>query len=107
MAKKYILPAILSIFFALSMSAQENRLSSGDPIEGLSFYPNPVSNGKIFITSKTSLDKDVVIYDVLGKAVIKASVTGKELSVAGLSPGVYIIKIQEGNNTATRKLIVR
>lgn len=76
-------------------------------IEGLNFYPNPVSNGKIFISSKSSLSKEVAIYDVLGKKVLQATVSSKELNVSSLSPGVYIIKIKEGDATATRKLIVK
>ncbi len=107
MAKKYFIPAILMLLLTCSMSAQEGKMNNSEGIEGISFYPNPVSNGKIFITSKNAVDKDVTIYDVLGKPVIQATLTSKELSVAGLSPGVYIIKIQEGNSTATRKLIVR
>jgi len=31
----------------------------------------------------------------------------KELNISALSPGVYIIKIKEGESTATRKLIVK
>lgn len=76
-------------------------------IDGLSFYPNPVSNGKIYITSKSSDDKEVTIYDVLGKKVLQAVLTSKELNIGNLSPGVYIIKIKEGDATATRKLIVK
>lgn len=88
--------------------AQENRLQT-TTIDGLSFYPNPVNTGKIYISSKSSLDKDITIFDVLGKKVLQATMTinTKELSIASLSPGVYIIKIREGEATATRKLIVK
>jgi hypothetical protein len=88
-------------------SAQEGKPRPQEStIEGLSFYPNPVSNGKIYITSKSSADKLVTIFDVLGKKVL-SQLTSKELNVASLSPGVYIIKIEEGDSSATRKLIVR
>jgi hypothetical protein len=33
--------------------------------------------------------------------------SSRELNVSNLQPGVYIIKINEENATATRKLIVR
>lgn len=90
--------------------AQEGKSQSkvqDSTIDGLSFYPNPVSNGKIYITSKSSDDKEVTIYDVLGKKVLQAVLTSKELNIGNLSPGVYIIKIKEGDATATRKLIVK
>ena len=66
-----------------------------------------MSNGKIYITSKNDLDKEISIFDVLGKKVLQTSMSSKELNIANLSPGVYIIKINEAESTATRKLIVK
>ena len=86
--------------------AQDNKQQASN-IDGLGFYPNPVNTGKIYITSKSALDKDITIFDVLGKKVLQATINAKELSIASLSPGVYIIKIREGEATATRKLIVK
>ncbi len=70
-------------------------------------YPNPVLNGKVYITSKNDLEKEIIIFDVLGKKVLQIHLTSKELSIPDLTPGVYIIKISEQGNSATRKLIVR
>lgn len=111
MAKNYFYIAILMFcFFSLSASAQDSKTQSKNqdpPIEGLSFYPNPVSNGKIYISSKSSLDKEITIFDVLGKKVLQTLLNSRELNVSVLSPGVYIIKIREGEATATRKLIIK
>ena len=109
MAKNYLY-IILLFCFSLTVFAQENKQQpkvQDIGIEGLSFYPNPVSNGKIYITSKSSLDKDITIFDVLGKKVLQVSLTSRELNIAALSPGVYFIKIHEGDASATRKLIVK
>ena len=75
-------------------------------IEGLTIYPNPTSGGKIYISSKLSLDKKVEIFNVLGKKVLETVITSKEVNVSNLTAGVYIIKIKEGEATATRKLII-
>jgi hypothetical protein len=95
----------------VSVSAQDAKqtakLQETSAIEGLNLYPNPVSNGKVYITSKNDLDKEVIIFDVLGKKVLQTTISSKELGVSNLSPGVYIIKINEGDATATRKLIVK
>ncbi len=110
MTKNYFYSILLLLCcFSLPLMAQENKQQPTAAIEELSFYPNPVSNGKIYITSKNSQSKEIAIYDVLGKKVLQASlnVNAKELNVASLSPGVYIIKIKEGEATATRKLIVK
>lgn len=107
MTKNYLyIAALLCFFFTAGVSAQESNKQQPS-IDGLNFYPNPVSSGKIYITSKSSLDKEVTIFDVLGKKVLQATLNAKELNIATLSPGVYIIKIREGEATATRKLIVK
>lgn len=112
MTKNYFyIATLLVFFFTLSLSAQESKQQSktqeSTSIEGLNLYPNPVSNGKVFITSKNDLDKDIIIFDVLGKKVLQTTLSTRELGVSNLSPGVYIIKINEGEATATRKLIVK
>jgi Secretion system C-terminal sorting domain len=112
MAKKYFyITLLLGFFFTLSISAQEakpqSKLQETTVIEGLNLYPNPVSNGKVYISSKNDLDKNIIIFDVLGKKVLQTTMTSKELNISNLSPGVYIIKIDEEQATATRKLIVR
>jgi hypothetical protein len=109
MAKKYFYTIILLFcFLGENALAQENKPKPQETtIEGLSFYPNPVSNGKVYITSKSTLDKEVIIFDILGKIVLQSTITSKELNVSSLSPGVYMIKIKEGDATATRKLIIK
>lgn len=110
MFKNYIYIALIALCLnSLSISAQENKVvrNQDTSIEGLNFYPNPVSNGKIYITSRLSLDKEITIFDVLGKKVLQTLLNSRELNISALSPGVYIIKIKEGESTATRKLIVK
>ena len=112
MAKNYFYIAfLLGFFFTARLSAQEvkqqSKLQETTIIEGLSLYPNPVSNGKVFITSKNDLDKEVIIFDVLGKKVLQTAISSKELNISNLSPGVYIIRINEAEATATRKLIIK
>ena len=112
MTKNYFyITLLLGFFFTLSVSAQEakqqSKLQETTVIEGLNLYPNPVSNGKVYITSKNDLDKEIIIFDVLGKKVLQTSMSSKELNISNLTPGVYIIKITEDEFTATRKLIVK
>ena len=76
-------------------------------IEGLSLYPNPITNGKVYIVTKNDVEKEIQIFDVLGKKVFQSQLNTKELNISSLSPGVYIIKIREEESTATRKLIIR
>jgi Secretion system C-terminal sorting domain len=113
MAKNYFYTLILLVFlFSASTYAQDNKQQpklqeTASTIEGLSLYPNPVSNGKVYITTKNDLDKEIIIFDVLGKKVLQTVLSSKELNVSNLSSGVYIIKINEKESSATRKLIIR
>ena len=77
------------------------------PIEGLSIYPNPASGQKVYITTKAGKSKMIEIFNVLGKNVLSAELVGNELNISSLDPGIYIMKIQEGKSSATRKLVVR
>ncbi|MCV2486629.1 T9SS type A sorting domain-containing protein [Flavobacterium sp. SH_e] len=113
MAKNYFyITFLLAFFFTVSVSAQDSKQlpktqESSTSIEGLSLYPNPVTNGKVYISSKNDLEKEIIVFDILGKKVLQAHLVSKELNVSELPPGVYIIRISEQNASATRKLIIR
>lgn len=77
------------------------------PIDGLSIYPNPVTGGKVYISTTKNQEKFIEIYNVLGKPVHKTRLRGREMDVSTLTPGIYILKIQEGKAKATRKLVVK
>jgi hypothetical protein len=108
--KKILLFLVLCISLGTSLaSAQDSRYSrsADQTVEGLSIYPNPTNSDRLFIVSKAGLDKEVTIFDVLGKKVLQTELSGKELNISSLTPGVYIIKIREEEATATRKLIIK
>lgn len=112
MTKNYFyIITVLVFLFTVNLSAQENKQQPKTQetavIEGLSLYPNPVNNGKVYISTKNDLDKEIIIFDVLGKKVLQTSLNSRELNVSNLSSGVYIIKINEKEASATRKLIIR
>lgn len=75
-------------------------------IDGLKVYPNPVTNGTFYINTTADQTKDVVVYDVLGKEVVKTKTTNA-VNVSNLKSGVYIVKITEEGKTATRKLVIK
>lgn len=74
-------------------------------IAGLSIYPNPAKN-ILNITSDSSEAKSVAIYNVLGKVVLSEKVTNAPINIANLASGVYVIKVSEGDKTASRKLVI-
>lgn len=110
MKKQYIIIIIFTLLlfsskgFSQSKAISENTNSD---IESLTIYPNPVSQGKVYITTLNNAPKKIEIYNVLGKVILTASIFQNELNISKLKAGIYIIKITENNITATRKLIVK
>lgn len=71
-------------------------------------YPNPVSNGKLYISSPSSSQKQVAIYSILGQKVLEAKTTNNaEINVSKLAKGNYILKITEDGKSEAKKLIVQ
>ncbi|MCF6308841.1 MAG: T9SS type A sorting domain-containing protein, partial [Flavobacteriaceae bacterium] len=70
-----------------------------------SIYPNP-ANDYINITSQISGDKNVAIYDILGKQVIN-TITSERINISALTSGIYIVKITQNGVSSTKKLVVR
>lgn len=85
---------------AAPLSVQQNKIA------GLNVYPNPVSNGTLYITSNSSNAKTVAVYDILGKQVLESKTSNNAVNVSNLKGGAYIVKITEDGKTDTRKLII-
>ncbi|MEM0541744.1 T9SS type A sorting domain-containing protein [Flavobacterium sp. j3] len=81
--------------------------TNNNNIAGLRVYPNPVTNGTLFIETTANAEKSVTIFDVLGKQVLNTTTTDSTINVNSLNSGVYIIKITEEGKTASRKLVIK
>jgi len=76
-------------------------------ISKLSIYPNPVTNGELFISSTSNLEKEVIIYTTLGQKVLQDKTVSEAVNVSTLTPGTYFLKITEAGLTTTKKLIIK
>ena len=77
-------------------------------VSKFTLYPNPVSNGKLYISSPSSSQKQVSIYSILGQKVLDTKTTNNaEINVSKLAKGNYILKITEDGKSETKKLIIR
>jgi hypothetical protein len=76
-------------------------------IEGFNVYPNPVKNGKISISTKSSSEKNVVIYSILGSVVYQKNVrTNETINVHNLNTGLYFIQVEEKDKISVRKILI-
>ncbi len=76
-------------------------------IEGLKVYPNPVSNGALYIDSdNNSSAKNVTIFDMIGKQVLAKEVSNGAVNVSNLAKGNYVVKIAEGEKSSVKKIVI-
>ncbi len=85
------------------LSVNDSKVSS------LQMFPNPVKDKVYFTDSKLDKNFEVEIIDVTGRLVstkaLKVEGNRTSLDTSTLTPGVYIIKIKNGQETVTKKLI--
>lgn len=72
----------------------------------INIYPNPATDHFYVNVTNTS---QIEVFSIIGKKVIQTQVSNQNtpISIRNLKAGVYIIKITQGGNTTTKKLIVR
>ncbi|MBP0904822.1 T9SS type A sorting domain-containing protein [Mariniflexile gromovii] len=76
-------------------------------IAGFNMYPNPTYLGYVNISSKSSANMEVSVFDVLGKQVLKQTVSDNVLNVSKLNAGLYIMKVSQDDASITKKLVVK
>jgi len=82
--------------------------TSNNTIAGFNAYPNPVKGNSLTVTTSSTEAKTVNIFNVLGRKIFsqRFSSMNKTMDISEISSGVYIMKVSEGNNIATKKLII-
>ncbi len=96
-----------SIFFLFVSFSYGQSTNANGQIDGFKLYPNPATNGKVYISTLDNAPKKILIFDVLGTQVLETTILGKELNLSDLDAGVYVIRVYEHDKVATRKLIIK
>ncbi|MBU2947847.1 T9SS type A sorting domain-containing protein [Zobellia uliginosa] len=97
---------LILTFLCISFSYGQNSQGNGD-IKGFKLYPNPVTNGKVYISTSENGPKKILIYDVLGTQVFESKINEDELYLSNIDAGVYVLRVYQNNKVATRKLIIK
>ena len=74
-----------------------------------SIFPNPTANKNVTISHNIEGKGTVSVYTLTGAVVATSELSAgsQNLNLSSLSAGIYIVKIEAGNQTATKKLIVQ
>lgn len=73
----------------------------------IGIYPNPVTDGYLNIKASASSEKQVDVYDLLGKKILSQKTFSNSIDVKKLKSGAYILKVVADNKTTSTKLIVK
>jgi len=78
-----------------------------DFLKDLAVFPNPLTNSFILQIDGQKLENtQIQIFNVIGKKVFeKSNLISKTIDVSELNSGIYILKITNGNQQKTIKLI--
>jgi len=71
------------------------------------FYPNPVTNGFLNLILDSKSQRNVDIYDFVGKKVFENSSISNKIDVSMLKAGIYLVKVTVDNQSAYSKLIIK
>ncbi len=105
-----LLYTLLFAVFTLSISAQEISVSQTaemTEIPGFKLYPNPTFDDVIYITTQQNAPKEITIYDIFGKVVLRNRITNTELDISHLDSGVYVLQVVENKKSISRKLVIK
>jgi hypothetical protein len=88
-----------------SFKATSSSLSaSAFSLENLKIF---VNNNNLFVTSNSTDDKQVNVYNMQGKEVVNSVSTGSGINVSDLASGIYIVKVTENGVSETRKIAIK
>ncbi|GEM_PF-5673944 len=97
-----------SPYVNFTVTAATTRAAIGEDMDSYDtkaqVYPNPVID--ILNVSSDVLIKEITIYDMSGKLVLKTVGMGnqQQVDVSSLSNGVYLLKVESLNGTTTHKI---
>jgi hypothetical protein len=75
--------------------------------KGFNIYPNPTKG--LFTVSLDKLDNNttIIVYSIVGKEVINQKITNNKtiINLEGFDKGIYFVKIQNGNQLITERIV--
>lgn len=72
----------------------------------LSIYPNPITQGKVYINSNIEGVKQLALFDVNGRQVITQKTEANSIDVSQLTKGFYVLQVEFKDRKQTTKLVI-
>ncbi|MNE51256.1 hypothetical protein D3C80_1458760 [compost metagenome] len=87
-----------------TLSVNDSKLAS------FNVYPNPSTDRNVTVAFGSTIEKgNIAIYSLAGAKVFETTMqeNTQTVNLSDLASGIYIMKLQSGNNTSTKKLILK
>lgn len=82
------------------------RVSKIDTFESdILLFPNPVKNNTLNVKLSGNLDGSYEVINMIGQNVLKGDSILNPINVSSLQPGIYIIKVNDGDEVITDRFI--
>lgn len=75
--------------------------------ETFTMYPNPADQGFVNIVSTHRGQKNISIFDLMGKKLAERVISEDRLDITALDSGIYFLKIEQDGVSVTKKLAVK
>ena len=79
--------------------------TNDNEISNFALYPNPTNGNIVNIETSILGEKQISVFDILGKEVISTEISNNELNISVLDTGIYMVRVTQNGTTATKKLI--
>ena len=92
---------------AIATTTQEGQELGNETIASFEakLYPNPVSGNILNVSMNDARETTYQVFDMMGKKVLKGNLSSGTIQVNGLSSGVYLLKLNDGQKEVAKKFI--
>lgn len=106
MIKKILLLSLLFLSIDAAVAQSDVIANQVSLAEQVAMYPNPAVN-KIQISNETKNSLNVVVYNILGDAMLSKRISGdnNQIDITSLQAGIYIVSFTDGKRTTTKRLV--
>ncbi len=102
----YSIPSKSIVTFRIPLKTSSLGVDDVNYNDAFVVFPNPTSNGYVNITSDSKENMDIEVSDVLGKQLKRVMINNNTLNVSDLDSGTYILRINQGEKTSFKKLVI-
>jgi|GEM_PF-2109639 len=98
-------PSEVSTLYTTDLCALSS-VSGQDALPALQLFPNPATEGKLFLQGLPAAQGMIDIFDARGQLLLRKNAEG-EIDVSTLAAGMYVLRYSDERSSVSRKFIVQ